>query len=163
MGFPRPAPMKPKQMNRMAQFKLGTGTIAVGAVIYVVHEAIFGLTPKYKELSEAILLSEQPMRGARGFDAERIRAEMKILDEKAKFNLQTSSSYTDAAKSREAKYKFEDASLSDEVREYFIKRSENEKSEEKDITNLEKVEPGVYGKVVVTRLPKENNTEETTQ
>ena len=160
MGYPRGAPIKPKKMNRIAHFKMSTGMLFIGAGIYVIQDYFSNSTSKIKELSRAIVLSEQPMLESRGHDINKIKEQVKILDEKAKYNLMPGGSYVTAAQLREAKHKYEDAQLTNEVRDFFFKKSKNENSNEIDISNIEKVEPGVYGSVIVTRLPKENETKE---
>ena len=160
MGYPRGAPMKPKKMNRAAHYKMGTGMLFIGAGIYAIQDYFSNSTSKVQTLSRAIILSEHPMLESKGHDINKIKEQVKILDEKAKYNLMPGGSYATAAQLREAKHKYEDAQLTNEVRDFFFKKSENENSNENDISNIEKVEPGVYGSVIVTRLPKENETEE---
>ena len=163
MGYPRGAPIKPKKFNRLAHFKMSTGMLFIGAGSYVIFDYFSNSTSKVKELSRALVLSERPMLESRGHDINQIKEQIKVLDEKAKYDLMPGGAYVTAAQLREAKYKYEDAQLSNEVRDFFFKKSENENSSENDISNIEKVEPGVYGSVIVTRLPKENETKETKQ
>ena len=166
MGYPRGAPIKPKKFNRMAHFGMSTGMLFIGAGIYVMQDYYSNSTSKVIELSRALVLQERPMLASTGHDINKIKEQVKILDEKAKYDLMPGGSYVTAAQLREAKYKYDDAQLSNEVRDFFFKKSENENDNENenenenDITNIKKVEPGVYGSVIVTRLPKENETEE---
>ena len=157
MPFPRAAPIKPKKVNRIAQMKIFTGVSFVGVGVYAILDALFDHTSKCKNIAQAIINEEQP-RGTRN-----IEARIKVLDEAAKYNTVPGVvGYVDAKQLREAKSKYEDAQMPNEVREFFIKKSEKEKSEnQNNFTSVEKVEPGVHGKVIVTRLPKENQSNET--
>ena len=155
MPFPRAAPIKPKKINRIAQMKVCTGISIIGVGLYAIIDALFDHTSKCKKIAQAIINEEQPK------GTQNIYERIKVMDEKSKYNLVPGggSGYVDAKQLREAKYKYEDAQMPNEVREFFIKKSEKEKSEnQNNFTSVEKVEPGVHGKVIVTRLPKDNQS-----
>ena len=88
-----------------------------------------------------------------------MRELIQYLDEEAQHNLRINkhgSTNITAEQYREARARWKDAQLSNEVREFFFKKQDGEIGEKdsynkEDLTNIEKVEPGVYGKVVVTR------------
>jgi hypothetical protein len=101
-------------------------------------------------------------------DPKYIRKYIKYLDEEAQRSLteKHGSSNITAAQFREAKARWAEARLTNEVREFFIKKQtletgEDSRDSKDNLTNIEKVEPGVYGKVVVTRsIDKQKEMEE---
>ena len=154
MGFPRAAPLKPKKINRMAQFKVGGGVVAWVIGFCTVGEYVFDLFRPVKEFTNSLMITDGHMK--RPGDIRYIREQIKELDEAAKFDLMPGSQNKTAEQMREAKLRYEDAQLTNEVREFFFEKSKNEKNSEGDsdkFTNIKKVDPGVYGKVIVTRSP----------
>ena len=155
MGFPRPAQMKPKKINYGARMAFGGGVVAYSVGFWVVTEFVFDLYRPLKNYMRSLDCRINP---------KAIENRIRALDEEALGKLNAKHGYTtvNAAQWREAKDRWEDAQLDNEVREFFIERptSKGEKSasESKDyFTSLETVKPGVYGKVVVTKsVDKEN-------
>ena len=169
MGFPRAAPVKPKKINRMAQFKVGGGVVAWAIGFTVVGEYVFDLFRPLKEFTNRLIVADGK-KIIRTGDIRYIKEQIRELDEAAKFDLMPGTQNTNAEQLREAKIRYEDAQLTNEVREFFFEKSKNQKTpgeENDDFTNIKKVEPGVYGKVIVTRSPEKeepkNNSNETKQ
>ena len=147
MGFPRPAPMKPHQINWGARFGLTGGLIAWTIGFWAVAEYYFDLFRPMKE---------QVASGIKG-DLRYVKEHIRIADEAAMRDVEIKHGMdtTSAAQYREAKQRWGEAQLTNEVREFFMEPRNAESggsSDSKDnFTNINEVKPGVYGKVIVTR------------
>jgi len=157
MVFPRPAPFKPKKINYTARLGIWGGLMTWGFGFWAIGEYVFDMFSPIKRLARRADVTNDPQ-----YMKELIRH----LDEEAQKNLNAKQGYntTTAAQFREAQARWGEARLSNEVREFFFRKNTEtgESSDSKDnFTNIEKVEPGVYGKVVVTRIiDKEKQIEE---
>ena len=158
MGFPRPAPMKPRTINWGARFGLTGALVAWTVGFWAVAEFYFDLFRPIKEKNAQLHAKNDPR-----FLKEQIRR----ADEEAMRNIEVRQGYStvNAAQFREAKQRFEEAQFTNEVREFFMKKQDAEVGEhsgnEDNYTNLDNVKPGVYGKVIVTRsVEKEREIDE---
>ena len=148
MVFPRPAPMKPHKINYSARLGIWGALMTWGFGFWAIGEYVFDMFRPIKQLARSADVTNDP---------EHMKELIKHLDEEAQKNLNfTHGMHTiSAAQYREAKARWQEARLSNEVREFFINKKNPETEESSDskenFTNIEKVEPGVYGKVVVTR------------
>ena len=154
MVFPRPAPMKPHKINYSARLGIWGALVTWGFGFWAIGEYVFDMFKPVKQLARSADVTNDP---------KQMKELIKHLDEEAQKNLNFEHGMhtITAAQYREAKARWQEARLANEVREFFIKKNpETEDSSEskENFTNIEKVEPGVYGKVVVTRI-KDNDKE----
>ena len=152
MGFPKAAPLKPQKINYAARRGAFAALMAWSFGFLALGEYLDMFRP-LKRYAEALSPKNDPR-----FMKEIIEH----LDKEAQKNLNEKygqgGSLT-AAQLREARARMAEANLTNEVREFFIgKNPEKDISEsESKFTDIEKVKPGVYGQVTVTRsIEKEN-------
>ena len=153
MVFPRPAPFKPKKINYTARIGIWGALMTWGVGFLAIGE-YFDIFRRVKQLAQTEDITNDP---------KYMKELIKHLDEEAQANFNAKQGYNTitAAQLREAQRRWGEARLTNEVREFFFKKNTEkaeESSDSKDnFTNIEKVEPGVYGKVVVTRIIDNDN------
>ena len=150
MVFPRPAPFKPKTINYTARLGIWGAVVTWGVGFWAIGEYVFDMFGPLKRIARGADVTNDP---------KYMKEVIKHLDEEAQKNLNIKHGYNTitAAQFREAQQRWGEARLTNEVREFFIKKQNTETGEESsdskdNFTDIKKVEPGVYGKVVVTRL-----------
>ena len=154
MGFPRPAPMKPHEINWRARHIVGGGAILWTFGFWAFAEFYLDL---FRPVKEKLKSRENDPRYVR----DRIRRD----DEEgiAKIHQMYQSNVT-ASQLREAKLRWGEAQLTNEVRDFFIKGTKGNDgatSADKDSINLDDLKAGVHGKVVFTRsVEKEKEIQE---
>ena len=154
MGFPRPAPMKPHEINWRARNIFGGGFILWTFGFWAFAEFYLDL---FRPIKEKLKSREGDPRYVR----DRIRRD----DEEgiAKIHQMYQSNLT-ASQLREAKVRWGEAQLTNEVRDFFIKGTKGNDSAtsfDNDSINLDNLKAGVHGKVVFTRsVEKEKEIQE---
>ena len=153
MGFPKAAPLKPQKINYAAR-RGAFGVLMAWSFGFLALGEYFDLFRPLKRYAETLSPKNDPR-----FMKEIIEH----LDKEAQKNLNEKygqgGSLT-AAQLREARTRMAEANLTNEVREFFIGKNpekDNTSESESKFTDIEKVKPGVYGQVTVTRsIEKEN-------
>ena len=152
MGFPRPAAMKPHEINWRARHIAGGGMILWTVGFWCFAEFYLDLFRPIKERFKR----EQELK-------ERIRRG----DEEAMAKIhQMHMSNITAAQLREGKLRYGEGQITNEVREFFIKGTKSNVSsasvnDNDPKINLDDLKTGAHGKVVFTRsVEKEKEIQE---